>query len=275
MITLEINLCTAQWAGFNPSDLALNGEHNNSECRGTMDTSVDPPVIRYLLPVNHSQENPCRQSLQDSDCNYPLVVPSTGLQLRTRVHVEVKAINLTGNFYVLLDHCFATATAYNVTHSEQHNFLTSCSVDQRTIVTSNGVSNTARFDFETFRFVQHRDQDKSTIYLHCILRLCEPTKCQALLAACNNRKKRSLTPYLVEGRESATVSAGPIYIAGEETPTAAAYGSEVPSGRSDTNVTGLVVGVVFGSAAAVLLVLGGWFFLKKLYWVGALPHVFN
>lgn len=37
-------------------------------------------------------------------------------------------------------------------------------------------------------------------------------------------------------------------------------------------MTGLVVGVVFGSAAAALLVLGTWFALKKFYWVGGLPH---
>lgn len=64
MITLEINLCTAQWAGFNTTDLALNGNHNNTECQGSVDTSADPPIIRYQLPVNHSLDNPCRQSLQ-------------------------------------------------------------------------------------------------------------------------------------------------------------------------------------------------------------------
>lgn len=68
MITLEINLCTAQWAGFNSSDLALNGNHNTTECVGSIDTSMDPPIIRYQLPVNHSQENPCRQSLQVRKC---------------------------------------------------------------------------------------------------------------------------------------------------------------------------------------------------------------
>lgn len=64
VITLDINLCTAQWSGFNTTDLALNGNHNISDCLGTVDTSVDPPIIRYQLPVNHSQDNPCRQSLQ-------------------------------------------------------------------------------------------------------------------------------------------------------------------------------------------------------------------
>uniref|UniRef100_A0A667XUX4 Si:dkey-103g5.3 n=1 Tax=Myripristis murdjan TaxID=586833 RepID=A0A667XUX4_9TELE len=270
VITLEVNLCTAQWAGFDPTGLALNGEHNKTECQGSIDTSVDPPIIRYQLPVNHSQENPCRQSLQvrwcpvysfstiqsviitgyidtpssdqgiisystdlyyhfscrypleylinntqivadnngtfidtlkmsvynDTNYNYPLMVPSTGLQLRTKIYVEVKAINLTGNFHLLLDHCFATPSSYNLTNNEQHNFFTGCSVDQRTSVISNGLSTNARFNFEAFRFVEHRDQDKSSIYLHCILRLCEPTKCQELLD---------------ESSDSAVVSVGPIY----------------------------------------------------------------
>lgn len=45
--------------------------------------------------------------------------------------------------------------------------------------------------------------------------------------------------------------------------------------KDEVNVTGLVVGVVFGSAAAVLLVLGGWFALKKFYWMGGLPQPFH
>lgn len=64
VIKLEVNLCTAQWAGFDPNGLALNGMHNNSKCKGTIDTSVDPPVIRYELAVNDSQGNLCQQSLQ-------------------------------------------------------------------------------------------------------------------------------------------------------------------------------------------------------------------
>ncbi|XP_031152877.1 zona pellucida-like domain-containing protein 1 [Sander lucioperca] len=360
MITLKINLCTAQWAGFITTDLALNGNHNNTVCQGSSDTSVDPPIIRYQLPVNQSQDNPCRQSLQivdeapdptgpfssfssiqsviitgfidtpradqglisystdlyyhfscrypleyllnntqivassvsvatsdnngtfidtlkmsvfnGSDHGFPLVVPSTGLELRTRVYVEVKAVNLTGNFYVLLDQCFATPSAYSMSQNEQHNFFAGCSVDQRTSVTSNGLSTVARFNFEAFRFVQHHDQAKSSIYLHCILRLCEPSKCQELLSACNSRRKRSVTPFGKETSESATVSVGPIYTAREEIPYAAAYSNNMASERDNVNVTGLVVGVVFGLAAAVLLVLGVWFALKKFYWAGGLLH---
>ncbi|KAG7281733.1 hypothetical protein CRUP_028047 [Coryphaenoides rupestris] len=67
IITLDVNLCTAEWAGFNATGLALNGEHSTSACLGTVDAGADPPVIRYQLPVNHSEANPCRQSLQIVD----------------------------------------------------------------------------------------------------------------------------------------------------------------------------------------------------------------
>ncbi|XP_075330348.1 zona pellucida-like domain-containing protein 1 [Odontesthes bonariensis] len=363
MITLEINLCTAQWAGFNAIHLALNGNHNNTECQGSVDTSVDPPIIRYQLHVNHSNNNPCRQSLQivdedpdpagpfssfssvqsviitgyidtprsdqgvisystdlyyhfscrypleylinntqivassvsvatnnnngtfidtlkmsvfnDSDYSHPLVVPSTGLELRTNIYVEVKAVNLTGNFHLLLDHCFGTPTPYNMSQSEQHNFFIGCTVDQKTSMTSNGLSSVARFYFEAFRFVQHRDKAKSSIYLHCMLRLCEPSKCQELLSACNARRKRSLSPFGEQSSDSATVSVGPLYTAREDLPNPAAYSDNGASEGDDFDVTSLVVGVVFGSAAAVLLVLGGWFVLKKYYWAGGLSRAFD
>uniref|UniRef100_A0A3Q2P1G2 Si:dkey-103g5.3 n=1 Tax=Fundulus heteroclitus TaxID=8078 RepID=A0A3Q2P1G2_FUNHE len=260
------------WAGFNASMLALNGNHDNIACLGTIDESRDPPIVRYHLPVNSSGDNSCRQSLQvrtflldhvgsfsniqsviitsyidtpksdagiisystdlyyyfscrypleylinntkivadpvkqtlfsqDTDYRHPLVVPPTGLELRTKVYVEVKAVNLTGNFNVMLDHCFATPSPYNMTQPP------------KTKRYYNGVSDVARFNFEAFRFVQHRDQEKSSIYLHCIMSLCEPSKCQELLSICNARRKRSLTPFGEEGSDSATVSVGPLYTA--------------------------------------------------------------
>ncbi|XP_054884611.1 zona pellucida-like domain-containing protein 1 [Poeciliopsis prolifica] len=344
MITIEVNLCTALWAGFNSSALALSGNHNNSACLGSIDESVEPPIIRYHLPVNSSVDNSCRQSLQivdetpdpsgpfssfssiqtviissyidtpkteagiisystdlyyyfscrypleylinntqivassvsvattnnngsfidtlkmgvfnDTDYRYPLMVPSTGLQLRTKVYVEVKAVNLTGNFHVLLDHCFATPSPYNMTQRDQYNFFTGCQVSSRTSITSNGLSNVAKFNFEAFRFVQHKDQEKSTIYLHCILRLCEPNKCQELLNACNARRKRSLTPFGEESSNSATVSVGPLYTAATEPDVPEAAGSTanmVASGSAGVDASSLVVWLMLGSVVGSLL----------------------
>lgn len=45
-------------------------------------------LLTYLTLVSHFS--------QDSDYSNPLVVPPKGIVLRTRIHVEVKAVNLTG-----------------------------------------------------------------------------------------------------------------------------------------------------------------------------------
>ncbi|KAK7882562.1 hypothetical protein WMY93_028736 [Mugilogobius chulae] len=319
------------------------------QCLGVADTHVSPPVIRFHLPINHSDFNSCRQSLQIVDeapnptgpfssfasvqsviitsfietprsdqgiisystdlyyhfsCRYPLEylinntqiiassvsvatsdnngtfintlkmslyndsfyqsslkVPPTGLQLRDMVYAEVKAVNLTGNFYVLLDHCFSTPTANQLTQSEQHDFFIGCSKDERTTITSNGISNVARFHFEAFRFLEHRTQSVSSIYLHCILRLCEPSKCQEILAGCSSKRKRSVTPFGHESKDSATITAGPLYISEEELNAK----TQSTVAQSGLNQTVLIVGVVLGSAVAVLLVLSGWFAFKKFF----------
>ncbi|KAK1786511.1 hypothetical protein P4O66_017644, partial [Electrophorus voltai] len=49
-IALQVNLCTALWAGFDPANLALNSQHNNRLFQGIIDTSVDPLV--YPLPTS-------------------------------------------------------------------------------------------------------------------------------------------------------------------------------------------------------------------------------
>ncbi|XP_061103967.1 zona pellucida-like domain-containing protein 1 [Conger conger] len=354
LINLEVNLCTAQWAGVDPSDLSLNGERNNSLCRGVVDTSVDPAVIRYQLPVNHSLENPCRHSLQivdetpgpgvfssfsniqsvvitgfidtprsssglisyttdlyyhfscrypleyllnntqivassvsvattgnngsflstlsmsvynDTDYGYPLVVPETGLTLRTKVYVEVKATNLTGSFNLLLDHCFATPSPFNVSSNEKHNFFIGCTVDQKTTVARNGVATNARFLFEAFRFLEHRQQNKSSLYLHCIVRLCEPSKCQELVNVCNRRRRRDLEPYGYEASDSTVVSAGPIY-------TRDLGGAKESTGDQSGTIA-LAVGLTVASAGTAVIGAGGWLVAKKLHWGGTLLRAFN
>ncbi|XP_062391807.1 zona pellucida-like domain-containing protein 1 [Sardina pilchardus] len=360
-ITLEVNLCTAQWAGFNDTTLAMNGQHNNSQCRGIKDSSVNPPVVRFHLPVNDSQANPCRTSWQivnegagtgifsafsniqsvvitgfidtprssegvisystdlyyhfncrypleyfinntqivassvsvatkgnngtfintlsmsvynDSGYNNPLVVPDSGLELRTDVYVEVKATNLTGSFHVLLDHCFATASPYNVSLNEQHDFFIGCSIASRTTIEVNGQDLRSRFHFEAFRFVEHHSQQKSTLYLHCIVRLCEPTKCQELLNACSGssgRRRRDVEePFGVESSESTTVSVGPIFTRdnADAVDQASSPESGAQQGERSPDNTGLAVGLVFGCGAAVLVVLGGWFVVKKFVLTG-------
>ncbi|CAL8335322.1 unnamed protein product [Boreogadus saida] len=367
MITLEVNLCSAQWAGFNATGLALNGEHSIPDCQGTIHTDVVPPVIRYQLPVNHTQANLCRQSLQIVDetpdpsghfrdfltvqsviitgfvdtpgsseglisyatdlyyhfsCRYPLgyllnntqiiassvsvankdndgtfidtlkmtvcndtnynhqlLVPISGLELRTKIYVDVEAVNMTGSFNLFLDHCFATSSPYNLSQTERHNFFTTgCSVNPKAAITINGVAKNSRFNFEAFRFVEHRDQEKSSIYLHCMLRLCEPTKCQALIRACTSPRRRRSSARSVEQdtEEVATLSFGPLVMGREDSSLAAEdedAASQSPA--EDSSVTAVVLGALFGSAAVTLVILASWMAVKKFYNSGAGLSAFN
>uniref|UniRef100_A0A8C1GHJ3 Si:ch73-261i21.5 n=1 Tax=Cyprinus carpio TaxID=7962 RepID=A0A8C1GHJ3_CYPCA len=101
-----------------------------------------------------------------------LFMPPTGLMLKTRVFVEVRATNLTERFNVLLDRCYATTSPYPG-NSTTFNLFVGCNLDLQTIMGVNGEQQLARFSFETFRFVEHRNRTVSTFYLHCTTRLCE------------------------------------------------------------------------------------------------------
>uniref|UniRef100_A0A8C4ZBX7 Si:dkey-103g5.3 n=1 Tax=Gadus morhua TaxID=8049 RepID=A0A8C4ZBX7_GADMO len=315
MITLEVNLCSAQWAGFNATGLALNGEHGIPDCQGTIHTDVVPPVIRYQLPVNHTQANPCRQSLQIVDeapdpsghfgdfltvqsliitgfvdtpgsseglisyatdlyyhfsCRYPLeyllnntqiidlhsglvvcfilyvcfkdtnynhqlLVPISGLELRTKIYVEVEAVNMTGKYVV---HTWETANAACDDHRLPL-MLPSCSVNQKAALTINGVAKNSRFNFEAFRFVEHRDQEKSSIYLHCMLRLLH-----------NNFTVRCKQPVILLWMIVCLLD-------------------------NSISVTAVVLGALFGSAAVTLVILASWMAVKKFYYSGAGLSAFN
>nr|XP_023691724.1 zona pellucida-like domain-containing protein 1 [Paramormyrops kingsleyae]XP_023692254.1 zona pellucida-like domain-containing protein 1 [Paramormyrops kingsleyae] len=92
--------------------------------------------------------------------------------------------------------------------------LCSCHLDPRTVVYQNGISKASRFSFEAFRFVEHRNKDRSSIFLNCIVRLCEPSKCLEIMNACKTtRKRRGAKAFGEPSADSATVSLGPIYTA--------------------------------------------------------------
>lgn len=126
-----------------------------------------------------------------SDANYtkPMVIPDLGIELRTSVYVEVKATNLTGQYHVLLDRCYASISPLP-TNSSFFNLFVPCSKDQFTTMIKNGESQSARFRFPAFRFIEQQNETVSTYYLHCITRLCERSTCSTF-KQCNNRRKRN------------------------------------------------------------------------------------
>ncbi|KAG7240375.1 hypothetical protein INR49_026946 [Caranx melampygus] len=122
------------------------------------------------------------------DANYtkPMVIPQLGIELRTSVYVEVKATNLTGQYHVLLDRCYASISPLP-TNSSFFNLFVPCSKDRFTTMIENGDSQSARFHFPAFRFIEQQNETVSTYYLHCI------TGC------CTSRKKRSTVDTSADG----------------------------------------------------------------------------
>ncbi|XP_032372398.1 zona pellucida-like domain-containing protein 1 [Etheostoma spectabile] len=126
-----------------------------------------------------------------SDVNYTklLAIPQLGIELRTTVYVEVKATNLTGQYDVLLDRCYASISTVP-SYSSFFNLFVPCSKDQFTTMIENGDSQSSRFNFPAFRFIEQQNQTVSTYYLHCITRLCEISTCSTF-KNCNKRRKRN------------------------------------------------------------------------------------
>ncbi|CAL8266275.1 unnamed protein product [Lota lota] len=117
-----------------------------------------------------------------------MVMPKLGLELRSKVYVEVKATNLTSQYNVLLDRCYASISPMP-SNASFFNLFVPCSQDQFTTMVKNGESQYARFHFPAFRFIEQQNQTVSTYYLHCITRLCEISTCSTFMQ-CNNRRKR-------------------------------------------------------------------------------------
>ncbi|XP_069752389.1 zona pellucida-like domain-containing protein 1 [Narcine bancroftii] len=284
LITVSVNLCPSFFAGFDPLTLALNGRYNDTNCKGSMDVSATPPVIRYSIIVKDINFNNCGNNFKildegpgsgtfahfsnlqsilisgiinppnnrtlmisynprlyykfsckypleyilnntrlvtssisiavatsngsfsstlalnlydDQDYTSPLIIPDTGLPLKYKVYVEVSISNLTANFNVLLDHCFATPSPLNLSLLDTgYTFFTGCNISPRTIIIRNGVSKKSWFVFDTFRF----NRKLSTIYVHCIARLCEAKTCQTLLQALPCRGALALIGRELRGR---------------------------------------------------------------------------
>ncbi|XP_078142545.1 zona pellucida-like domain-containing protein 1 [Centroberyx gerrardi] len=182
-----------------------------------------------------------------------LQIPNGGLQLKTRIFVEVKATNLTNRFNVLLDRCYATTTPFPV-NSTYYDLFVGCNRDGQTVMGVNGLQQEARFSFEAFRFVQHKNRTLSTFYLHCATRLCERSFCSGLIQNCttninfsNNNSRRRRSANDVQGTtlsDVATVSSGPIT-------------THVDNGAQQTGENGTVLGVsiVAGIVGALCITL--------------------
>uniref|UniRef100_A0A8D3A7Y1 Si:dkey-4p15.5 n=1 Tax=Scophthalmus maximus TaxID=52904 RepID=A0A8D3A7Y1_SCOMX len=148
------------------------------------------------------------QLYKDEGYKDRLEIPQTGINLKTKVYVSVKAENLTDRFHVLLDRCYATTSPIPLT-STFYDLFIGCTLNPQIKVELNGVSQMANFSFEAFRFVDHKEQIVSTYYVHCVTRLCETTSCSTLLPVSKLwRRKRETHEVL----PNATVSSPAILV---------------------------------------------------------------
>ncbi|XP_035289617.1 zona pellucida-like domain-containing protein 1 [Anguilla anguilla] len=345
-IDLAILVCPVIYTGYNESLLVMNNVQNNPDCKGTLDSTANPPVVRFKFPLN--QTNACGSFFRTTSaagtgifsdfsniqtvnisgvirsndptigivtynaelkyfysCAYPLeylvnntqidvsassiavkdnngsfistlslelfsdpgytlpmTIPPLGIELRTNIYVQVKATNLTSEYNVLLDRCYASTSVYP-TNSTFFNLFVSCSRDQMTTMSVNGESQSARFSFPAFRFLEQQNETVSTYYLHCITRLCERSTCSSF-KQCNRKKREADSTGITNGlSDSKTISGGPIITKSDSIQTSK---EEVlsESNNADASV-GLGVAVGILALACIVMVGMGFFFYRRLH----------
>ncbi|KAF7701220.1 hypothetical protein HF521_002385 [Silurus meridionalis] len=197
----------------------------------------------------------------DSTYVQHLAIPMAGLTLKTRVFAAVKATNLDRRWNVLMDYCYTTPSG-NPNDKLRYDLFVGCDKDPQTTVFENGKSQMGRFSFEVFRFVKHKNQKMSTVFLHCVTKLCRSDDCPMLVPICGMRKKRDANentePHAVSG--NAVITAGPIITRSDETPTNNSQLVLVNSGPFKMNsvTSALISGIV------ILAVMSMCFFIFSL-----------
>ncbi|XP_067896091.1 zona pellucida-like domain-containing protein 1 [Heterodontus francisci] len=353
-VQLSILLCPIYFAGYNESHVALNNEVTDSKCRGTVDASVSPPVLRFSFPISDVNSTSCGNKLvitsapgtgafkdfsniqfvnvsgmiETNDpvtnvitynqelvylysCSYPLeyfindtrvdvagvsiaikdnngtfrstltlqlysdagytnslIIPETGLTLKTKIYVEVKAINLTNKFNVLLDRCYTSTSPFHLNSSQTYDLFIGCNREEQTNIVSNGKDQFARFDFEAFRFTKHRNLSISTFYLHCITRLCAQAACSDF-NQCNRKKREApfvvTTPVPDKLSDPSVISSNPIRtkndnVVNTDDDSASALAAQQALGM----YTGLGVGLGILAVICIAMIAGGILLYRRL-----------
>uniref|UniRef100_UPI003F5366AD zona pellucida-like domain-containing protein 1a isoform 3 precursor n=1 Tax=Danio rerio TaxID=7955 RepID=UPI003F5366AD len=168
----------------------------------------------------------------DSSYIQNLAIPMSGLTLKTRVFAAVKATNLDRR----------------------------CDKDPQTTVFENGKSQMGRFSFEVFRFVKHKNQKMSTVFLHCVTKLCRSDDCPMLLPICGKRKKRDVSERSGGASDNAVITAGPIITRSDETPSNISQLAQLngPPFKMNSVTSALI------SAIAILAVMSMCFFILSM-----------
>ncbi|KAM9348955.1 zona pellucida-like domain-containing protein 1 [Symphorus nematophorus] len=199
------------------------------------------------------------QLYSDKSYSSMLTIPPGGLELKTRIFVEVKASNLTNRFNVLLDRCYATASPFPV-NTTFHDLFVGCNRDGQTVMGVNGEKQEARFSFEAFRFVQGMETTLSTYYVHCATRLCVNSYCPTLHQNCttgNSRRRRSSDDNQgTTVSDMATVTSGPITTRHDTGVLMAPAGPQQTHMNSSVVAVSVVAGVVGVICLSLVAFLG-------------------
>lgn len=51
-ITLKINFCPVLFSGYTEADLALNGHHSDTQCRGFINNNTFPTAVLFSISLN-------------------------------------------------------------------------------------------------------------------------------------------------------------------------------------------------------------------------------
>ncbi|KAK1900551.1 Zona pellucida-like domain containing protein 1 [Dissostichus eleginoides] len=209
-------------------------------------TQVDVSSSSIALKDNNGSFISTLSMALFQDINYttPLVFPPLGIEMRTNIYVQVVASNLTSQYFVFLDRCYASV---NLQPSNSTIFIYLS--HQLTTMLENGDSQKARFYFPAFRFIEQQNETISTYYLHCITRLCERSTCSTFKQC--NRKRRSVQSTVVqEGITEPSVIT--VAIKAKTKNSIQSKEEALSGGRSE----GKGASVGLGIAVALLVVLG-------------------
>ncbi|XP_072301135.1 zona pellucida-like domain-containing protein 1 [Eucyclogobius newberryi] len=177
-----------------------------------------------------------------SDPNFttPFNMPASGIELRTNVYAEVAAKNLTAQYHVLLDRCYASISALPA-NSSFFNLFVPCSKDKSTSIIANGVGQSARFHFPAFRFIEQQNENVSTYYLHCITRLCEKSTCSTFKECSSARRRREIKEL---DPNSVYTLTSPEIITKPNSPISGAQKADKNEGTSSSVGLGVAVGIL-------------------------------
>lgn len=102
---------------------------------------------------------------------WPMLMNATSSPLSEclSIHLDIKSVIFSG--------CMCGSCLHACVCLLWH----SCYKDPQTTVFENGKSQMGRFSFEVFRFVKHRNQKMSTVFLHCVTKLCRADDCIMLM----------------------------------------------------------------------------------------------